>query len=81
MITNEPTTASPELPCLLWNDHQVAAAIGMSVKRVQELARIGLLPAFKVGRNWQFDPEAVRSWVKSNGASKESLLNAPSLPK
>ncbi len=72
MSLNEGSTSSPEIPCLLWSDRQVAAAIGMSVKRVQELARLGLLPGFKVGRNWQFDPEAVRSWVKSNGRAKEA---------
>lgn len=69
MSLNEGTTSSPEIPCLLWSDEQVAAAIGMSVKRVQELARVGLLPAFKVGRNWWFDPDAVRAWIKKSGRS------------
>jgi hypothetical protein len=72
MSINEASTSSPEIPCLLWSDRQVAAAIGMNVKRVQELARLGLLPGFKVGRNWQFDPEALRSWVRSHGGSKEA---------
>jgi excisionase family DNA binding protein len=44
----------------------------MSVKRVQELARMGLLPGFKLGKHWRFDPDEVRSWVKRNGASKEA---------
>ena len=35
---------------LLWSDRQVATAIGMNVKRVQELARSGALPAFKIGK-------------------------------
>jgi excisionase family DNA binding protein len=61
-----------EIPRLLWSDEQVAAAIGMSVERVQELARTGILPGFKVGRNWRFGPEAIRSWVKNNGRSKEA---------
>jgi hypothetical protein len=72
MSLKEGSTSSPEIPCLLWNDRQVAAAVGMSVKRIQELARLGLLPGFKVGRNWQFDPEALRSWIKRNGGSKEA---------
>jgi hypothetical protein len=71
MIKSDSTAPFPEVPCLLWKDHQVATAIGMSVKRVQELARVGLLPGFKVGRNWQFDPEALRSWVKRNGGPKD----------
>ena len=72
MILNEPSTCSAEVSCLLWSDKQVAAAIGVTVKRIQELARMGLLPGFKLGKHWRFDPDAVRSWVKSNGKSKES---------
>lgn len=71
MNANERSPSSPDIPRLLWSDRQVAAAIGMSLKRVQELARLGLLPGFKVGRSWQFDPEALRYWVKSNGNSKD----------
>ncbi len=72
MILNERSTSSAEVICLLWSDRQIAAAIGMSVKRVQELARTRLLPGFKVGRNWRFDPDAVHSWIKRNGGSKET---------
>ena len=71
MILNEPSMPSAQVSCLLWSDRQVAAAIGVTVKRIQELARMGLLPGFKLGKNWRFDPDAVRSWVKSNGKSGE----------
>lgn len=77
MSLNEGSTPPFEIPRLLWSDRQVAAAIGMNVKRVQELARVGLLPGFKVGRDWRFDPEALRSWVKRNGRSTGGLVNAP----
>jgi excisionase family DNA binding protein len=72
MILNERPTSSEEISCLLWNDRQIATAIGVSVKRVQELARLGLLPGFKLGKHWRFDPEEVRSWVKRNGRTKEA---------
>jgi hypothetical protein len=72
MILNEQSTSSTEISCLLWNDRQVSKAIGMPFKRVQELARKGLLPGFKIGKHWRFDPDKVRSWVKSNGKSKEA---------
>ena len=72
MILNEQLTSSAEISCLLWSDRQIARAIGMSVKRVQELARLGLLPGFKLGKQWRFDPEEVRSWVKRNGRAKEA---------
>jgi excisionase family DNA binding protein len=70
MILNERSTSSADITCLLWNDRQIATAIGVSVKRVQELARLGLLPGFKLGKHWRFDPDAVRSWVKNNGRKK-----------
>jgi len=72
MILSERPTSCEESFCLLWNDKQIATAIGMSVKRVQELARMGLLPGFKLGKHWRFDPEEVRSWVKRNGSTKEA---------
>jgi len=76
MSLKERLASSPVIPCLLWNDRQVAPALGMSIQRIQELARLGLLPGFKVGRNWQFDPEALRSWIKRNGASKQAAGHA-----
>ena len=72
MILNERSTSSAEVSCLLWSDRQIATAIGVTVKRVQELARLGLLPGFKLGKHWRFDPEEVRSWVKRNGSTKEA---------
>lgn len=72
MKPNELVTSSQEIPCLLWSERQVAAAIGINVERVQEFARTGVLPGFKLGRNWRFDPEAIRSWVKHNGRPNEA---------
>jgi excisionase family DNA binding protein len=72
MIFNKRSTSSEEISCILWNDRQIATAIGLTVKRVQELARMGLLPGFKLGKHWRFDPEEVRSWVKRNGRTKEA---------
>ena len=48
---------------LLWIDAQVAAGISVPKKRVQLLARLGVLPGFKIGRFWRFDPEAIRRWI------------------
>lgn len=64
-------SSTPEIACILWDEQQVAAAIGMRAERVQRLARSGALPGFKVGRNWRFDPEAIRFWIKGNGRSME----------
>ena len=64
-------TASSRFPDLLWNEDDLAAVIGISVKRVQQLARQGLLPAFKLGRNWRFDPDAIRTWIKGSAKSEQ----------
>ena len=72
MNLNCESTSSAEVPCLLWSERQIATALGMGVKRIQALARMGSLPGFKVGRNWQFDPDEVRSWVKRNGSPKQA---------
>jgi hypothetical protein len=72
MSLNEGSTSSPEIQWVLWSDRQVAAAIGISGKRVQELARVDLLPGFKVGRNWWFDPDAIRPWMKGSGRSGQA---------
>jgi hypothetical protein len=72
MSVKPSSTTFQEIPCLVWSDRHVAMAIGSSVKKVQELSRRKLLPGFKVGRQWWFDPEAIRSWVRTKGKSKES---------
>lgn len=54
---------STAVPGLLWTDAQVAAGIDVPKKRVQLLARLGVLPGFKIGRFWRFDPEAIRRWI------------------
>jgi excisionase family DNA binding protein len=70
-------SSSSIVPCLLWNDRELAISLGMNVKRVQELARRGVLPGFKVGRKWQFDPDALRAWVKRSG-SIDKTTSSPS---
>ena len=72
MKTSKSASASSRFPDLLWNENDLAAAIGISVKRVQQLAREGLLPAFKLGRNWRFDPDAIRNWIKGRGRPKKA---------
>lgn len=60
------TTRLNTEPRLLWTDSRVATEMGLPTKRVQQLARRGILPAFKIGRIWRFDPEAIRRWVAMN---------------
>jgi excisionase family DNA binding protein len=76
MSLSESSTSSQQVACLLWSDRQLAVCLGMSVKRVQELARSGLLPSFKVGRNWCFDPNAIVAWIKGSGKPEQLYCRA-----
>jgi hypothetical protein len=71
MSVDESSTCYPEVPCLLWCDRQAGAAIGLTVKRVEDLSLAGLLPGLKIGRTWRFDPDAIRAWVKGSGRSQQ----------
>lgn len=62
-VTKRPQS-TPQIAQIVWNDRQVASAIGLSVKRVQALAREKRLPAFKIGKLWRFDPDTIRAWIK-----------------
>lgn len=42
---------------------EVAAVLGVSIREVQELAKRGDLPAFKVGRLWRFRLTEVEAWI------------------
>jgi excisionase family DNA binding protein len=73
--TMKPNTSAPDssrIPELLWDEADLAAAIGISTKRIQQLARRGLLPAFKLGRFWRFDPDAIRTWIKQASQTQKT---------
>jgi excisionase family DNA binding protein len=71
MKPSKSASTSSRFSDLLWNEDDLSAAIGVSVKRVQELARQGIIPAFKLGRNWRFDPDAIRTWIKASTRSEQ----------
>jgi excisionase family DNA binding protein len=72
MTLNASVSPAPAFSNLLWNEQQIASATGISIKQVQQLARRGILPAFKLGRAWRFDPEAIHAWIKKSGKSKKA---------
>jgi excisionase family DNA binding protein len=43
---------------------QVAAYLGLHRVTVVEFARLGKLPAFKVGREWRFRADAIKQWLE-----------------
>lgn len=55
--------------------------IGIPKTSCYAMARQGILPVVKVGRQYRVDPEALREWVRKGGQSypggwrKEAALN------
>jgi hypothetical protein len=70
MNSHESPKSSADIPLLLWSKQHVATATGMNVKRIQHLSRTGVLPGFKVGRTWRFDPLAIRKWIEGRGRTE-----------
>ncbi|MCL6446011.1 MAG: helix-turn-helix domain-containing protein [Alicyclobacillus sp.] len=46
---------------------EVAEICGVSVSRVYELAREGLLPVVRMGRQLRVDPEQLERWIQTGG--------------
>lgn len=61
------TTASVGAPVQWENVEECAERLSMSVYNIQRLAKLGLLPAYKVpgGRRWLFDPTEVDAAMKN----------------
>jgi excisionase family DNA binding protein len=48
----------------LLNVQQVAQLLGIHHKKIQRLARTGVLPRVKIGAVYRFQPAALDAWVK-----------------
>lgn len=56
------------------NTKEAADYLKAHIETVRRLARRGEIPAFKVGKDWRFNKEALKKWTEmqhfnSNGAS------------
>jgi excisionase family DNA binding protein len=47
----------------------VAQALGVSVKRCYELARTGMIPSVRIGRQIRFRPTSVQTFIEGGGAA------------
>ena len=57
---------------------EVAEILGVAVRRTYELARTGLLPSVRLGRQVRFDEDALRRFIDSGG---RTLGDEPSAPR
>ena len=46
---------------------QVADILQISEARAQELARLGLLPVIRLGRQYRVDPDTLEEFLRSGG--------------
>lgn len=53
----------------LLNVQQVAALFNIHIKKAQRLARTGVLPCFKIGAVYRFQPAALDAWISSKAQS------------
>ena len=51
----------------LVNATDIAPLLGVSEARLYELARLGLIPCVRLGRQVRFDPAVVEAWVEGGG--------------
>jgi excisionase family DNA binding protein len=49
----------------LLSTKDVTSLFGVDLKKVQRLARTGVLPSLKIGAVYRFRPEALEAWVSS----------------
>ena len=49
-----------------------AVALALSPRNVEELARQGELPAFRVGKRWLFSVQALRRWADERTAAHQA---------
>jgi excisionase family DNA binding protein len=55
----------------LLNVDEVASVFGVRRWRIYDLARAGLIPAVRVGRQLRFSEDALRDWIGSGGRALE----------
>ncbi|MCC5829358.1 MAG: helix-turn-helix domain-containing protein [Phycisphaeraceae bacterium] len=70
----EPDDATPagvQVPCIAMDLNRAAKALSLSARTVDELARSGHLPSFRVGRRRLFSPDALRQWVSAQANENE----------
>lgn len=46
---------------------EAAERLSVSVQRVYEMARLGIVPCVRLGRTVRFDPAAIEGYVASGG--------------
>ena len=70
MATETETILIP-LNADVFNIRQAAAFLGAHEQTIRRLARRGLIPAFKVGKDWRFRKEMLLRWSENQQAARQ----------
>jgi putative molybdopterin biosynthesis protein len=60
-------SAEQEATPSLWTIPAAARRLGVSIGRCYELAREGLIPTVRLGRQLRVDPQALDEWIRRGG--------------
>ncbi|MEX2493848.1 MAG: helix-turn-helix domain-containing protein [Nitrospirales bacterium] len=52
------------------NAKEAAGFLKAHVETIRRMARIGEIPAFKLGKDWRFHKKALRRWMKGQRLGK-----------
>jgi excisionase family DNA binding protein len=52
------------------NAKEAAGFLKAHVETIRRMARIGEIPAFKLGKDWRFHKEALRRWMEGQHLGK-----------
>lgn len=60
---------------------EIADLLGVSTQRAYEMARRGLIPAVRMGRQVRVDMESLNEWIRNGGSShSDSTLPITATP-
>ncbi len=69
------TNIQPHFEPLL-NDNQAAGLLGIHPKTLQRLARMGEIPAHRIGRYWRYRASELDDWLCSAATSSSDLQSS-----
>ena len=48
----------------IMNVHDVATYLRLSEAKVYRMAKLGIVPAFRVGKSWRFKKDLIDDWIR-----------------
>jgi excisionase family DNA binding protein len=61
----------------LIDEKQAGELLGLHPKTIQRLARLGSLPAIRIGRYWRFRASALNRWIELSCSGQPACVGEP----